>query len=214
MRTVLRYFMASVAVVLAVSGCSSGEGDDAAKGRRVEETCGAFAKSPPASTAFKSIAGTENVDEDRSEPDRVLKDLRAAALKPQSGKTLMEAIPFCSPKSARDGKDVFLLTFREALALPGRDAASEKVATFFASGELASASDLRASVYFTCRMKSPAHDILIAAELERAEENQVPQRDIRSDQVTVVNAAARKVAADLGCQNDTKLVTGTPRPAA
>ncbi|MFD7444139.1 hypothetical protein [Streptomyces sp. NPDC059909] len=213
MRSTLRMLMvpAAVVVLAASAGCSSGV-DDAAKGKSAEEICGAIAKNAPASTAFKAIAGEGNLEDTLAEPDRLLKDLRAAALEPQSGKTRMKGIPFCWPRSAKDGKGVFMLTFREALALPGRSADDEKVATFFATGEQASSSDYYASVYFKCRMKAPAHEILIDAELERADENEASEKSIRVHQITVANAAARKVAADLGCQNDTKLVSGVPTP--
>jgi hypothetical protein len=215
MRTALRMLMVPAVVVMAVTvGCSSnGGGGTEDQGKPPGEVCGAFAKDAPSSAALAAIAGKGNLTNRLSEPDEVLKALREAARTEQQGKERMKGIPFCWLQRAKDGKPVLHVTFREALALPSRDAADEAVATFFSTGELASSSVAFAPVYFKCRMKAPAHEILIAAELERSDENKAPEKDIRTNQMTVVNAAARKVAADLGCQNDTKLVTGQPRPA-
>lgn len=216
MRTKLRMVMVPAVVVMAMTaGCTSNsDGGDEAKGKPAGEVCGAFAADAPASAALKAIAGDGNFTSDLSEPDKVLDTLRAASRTEQSGKQRMQGISFCSLRPAKGGEKGLRIEFREALALPSRDAEDEAVATFFSTGELASSSDAFAPVYFKCRMKAPAHEIIIAAELERTGGDETSQKKIRANQITVANAAARKVAAVLGCQNDTKLVSGVPKPAA
>ncbi|MEE1752265.1 hypothetical protein [Streptomyces sp. SP18CS02] len=208
MPTMLRKFMAPLAAVLLAAGCSSGGGDDvAAEGRPADEICGAFAKDQPAAAAFEAIAGEGGLVDNLSEPERVVKELRAAALEPQSGKTRMKGVSFCWPRST-DGKGVFNITFREALAVP--ESADTDV-TRYTVGESATSSDLFASIYFTCRMKAPAHEIVIAAELERDDRNEAAEADVRARQITVLNAAARKVSGELGCGPETELGTGVPQ---
>lgn len=123
----------------------------------------------------------------------------------------MQGIPFCWLLPAKDGGADLRIEFREAGEVPERDARLK--VTYFSTGGMASSSDSLASVFFKCRMKAPAHEIVIAAQLRGPEGNKAPEKDIRANQITVANAAARKVAADLGCQNDTKLVAGVPKPS-
>ncbi|MEU1227057.1 hypothetical protein [Streptomyces sp. NPDC005828] len=66
-----------------------------------------------------------------------------------------------------------------------------------------------ATVYFTCRLEAPAHEIVLDAELERADGNGADHPGIRDEQITLANAAAAHVAAELGCAG-TGPVTGVP----
>ena len=63
-------------------------------------------------------------------------------------------------------------------------------------------------------MKAPAHEIIISAEFEGLRETEAASKDIRTNQITLANATARDVATDLRYQNNTKLVSGVPSPAA
>ncbi|MGW6395856.1 hypothetical protein ACWFR1_36360 [Streptomyces sp. NPDC055103] len=176
------------------------------------EICGGFAKDPAVASALEAIAGKgASLTSDGSEPDRVLTDLRTAARTPQSGKERMRGIPFCTLETAGDEKNVLSITLREALSVPASEASNELVTTY-TTGRLATSSDLHASVYFMCPMKAPAHEIVLNAELERADENDADHPGIRDEQITLANAAARHVAAALGC-GDTRLVTGVPAKA-
>ncbi|TQK44875.1 hypothetical protein FBY35_6408 [Streptomyces sp. SLBN-118] len=213
MRTMLRMLLMPVVAMAVTAGCSSdSDGGDRAQGKPAGEVCGAFAKDPTASAAIKAIAGEGNFRSNLSEPGKVLDTLREAARTEHSGKQRMQGIPFCWLLQANGGEADLRIEFREAAEVPERDARLK--VTYFSTGERASSSDSLASVYFKCRMKAPAHEIVIAAQLRGPEGNKAPDKDIRTHQTTVVNAAARKVAADLGCQNDTKLVSGAPKPAA
>jgi hypothetical protein len=212
MRTMLRLFLVPVVAMVVTAGCSSDSGGgEKAEGESANEVCGAFAKDAASSAALKVIAGGGNFTSDLSEPDKVLDTLREAARTEQSGKQRIQGIPFCWLLPAEGGEASVRIEFREASEVPEQDARLK--ATYFSTGERAWSSDSLASVYFKCRMKAPAHEVVIAAQLQPPDGNKASQKDIRTDQITVVNAAARKVAADLGCRNH-GLVAGVPKPAS
>ncbi|MER5207691.1 hypothetical protein [Streptomyces sp. NPDC002825] len=210
--TVHRIVLPVAALVLAATGCTQGTDDASAKGQAASEVCGAFAKEPRVASALEAVAGKGvRLTSDRSEPDRVVGELRKAARTPQSGKKRMRGIPFCTLEAAEDGKNVLSITLREALAVPGSDI-SKGFVTVYATGRLATSSDLYAAIYFTCRMPAPAHTIVLDAELERADENEADGPGIRDEQIVLANAAARHLAGELGCA-DTGLVEGVPAKA-
>ncbi|MFJ3585326.1 hypothetical protein ACIPPS_24300 [Streptomyces sp. NPDC090127] len=211
MRSAGRGLWLPVAVVLLVTTTACSGGEDAAEGRGevAAEVCDGFAGQPVVASALEAIAGQGvALSSSGAEPERVLRDLKAAGLKPQSGKSRTPGIPFCTLETAGDERNVLSLTFREALALPSGQAAADGV-TGYATGALATSSDSYAAIYFPCRMQPPAHEIVVAAELERADENGADHEGLRDDQITLVNAAARKVAAQLGCQ-DPRLPVSVP----
>lgn len=210
--TVHKIVFPVAALMLAATGCTTGTDDATAKGQSASEVCGGFAADPAVAAALEAIAGKgASLTSDGSEPDRVLTDLRTGARTPQGGKERMRGIPFCTLETAGDEKNVLSITLREALSVPASDASNEFVTTY-TTGRLATSSDLHASVYFTCRMKAPAHEIILNAELERADENDADHPGIRDEQITLANAAARHVAAALGCA-DARLVEGVPAKA-
>ncbi|UUN27152.1 hypothetical protein [Streptomyces sp. FIT100] len=211
--TLRRIVLPAVLVAMVTAGCSSGtDGGEEDRGLPADEVCGAFAKEPQPSSALKAIAGEGNFTSDLSEPEKVIGSLRDAARTDQGAKTRTQPIPFCWLLPAKGGEWDLQVTFREALSVPERDTRLQETVTYFTTGERASSSDSLASVFFACRMKDPAHEIFIQAQLEAPGVNEVPEKERRAHQVTVANAAARKVASDLGCQNDTKLVSGVPTP--
>ncbi|MFF8376897.1 hypothetical protein ACF07V_12275 [Streptomyces sp. NPDC015661] len=211
--TVHRIVLPVAALAMAATGCTTtGTDDAAAKGQAATEVCGGFAEEPRAASALDAIAGKGvRLTSDRSEPDRVVSELREAARTPQSGKQRMAGIPFCTLEAAEDGKNVLTVTVREALAVPGGDASKDLV-TAYSTGRLATSSDLFASIYFTCRLPAPAHEIVLDAELERADENEADHAGIRDEQIILANAAARHVADELGCTG-TGLAAGVPAKA-
>ncbi|MGW4853005.1 hypothetical protein ACWEPZ_17440 [Streptomyces sp. NPDC004288] len=210
--TVRRILLPAAALVLAATGCSTGGDEAASPGQAASEVCGGFARQPDAAAALEAIAGEgARLTSDPSEPARVLSELRKAARTPQSGKQRMKGVPFCVLETAGDEKNVLDITFREALAVPGTGGVKD-IATIYSTGRRATSSDLYASVYFTCALPAPAHTIVLDAELERADENEADHPGIREQQITLANAAARHVAAELGC-TDTELVDGLPRKA-
>ncbi|MER7624844.1 hypothetical protein [Streptomyces sp. NPDC126503] len=157
--------------------------------------------------ALAAIAGEGvSLSSDTVRPEKVITDLRKAARTWQRGKRWMNGVPFCELEQAQDGRRILDITFREALSVPTED---EKVHTAYSSGLRATSSDLFAAVYFSCRLKAPAHEIVIVAELQRPLDDPADHPGLRDDQVTLVNAAARRVAADLGC-TDTRLAAGAP----
>ncbi|MEX0170758.1 hypothetical protein [Streptomyces sp. LMG1-1-1.1] len=201
-----------MALGLTVTACSSGSDEEAAHGQSVSEVCGGFAAEPVEASALGAIAGKDaRLTSGGSEPDRVVSELRKAARTPQSGKQRMKGVPFCVLETAGNERNVLSITVREALAVPGNEGVKE-LATFYSTGRRASSSDLFASIYFRCRLAAPAHEIVLDAELERADENEADHAGIRDEQITLANAAARHVAARLGCA-DTGLVDGVPGKA-
>ncbi|KQX17280.1 hypothetical protein ASC82_03505 [Streptomyces sp. Root431] len=210
--TVRRVALPAVVLMMAAVGCTSGSDSATPKGQPASEVCGGFAADPTVAAALEAIAGKgASLTSDGSEPERVLTELREAARTPQGGKERMRGIPFCTLETAGDEKDVLSIVLREALAIPSSDS-SEEFVTSYSVGRLATSSDLFASLYFTCRTKAPAHEILLVAELDRADENEADHPGIRDEQITLANAAARHVAAALGCA-DARLVTGVPAKA-
>ncbi|WP_309057822.1 hypothetical protein [Streptomyces sp.] len=211
MRSSRAAIAAAVMVTSLLTGCSgAGDGGDRTaetKGRTAAEVCGGFAGEPSVAEALAAIAG-EGVpfSSDTVRPEKVITDLQKAARAPQSGKRWMDGVPFCELEQAHDGRRILDITVREALAVPAHDG---KVSTAYSSGLRATSSDLFAAVYFSCQLKAPAHEIIVVAELQRPLDHPADHPGIRDDQVTVVNAAARRVAADLGCA-DTRLAAGAP----
>ncbi|MET9435235.1 hypothetical protein [Streptomyces sp. NPDC006551] len=197
-------------VLVSVTACSANVDED--KGTNASEVCGGFAKGATSEAALEAVAGTDRFTSELSEPKKALEALREAALVDQSGKggkPRMQDLPYCWLLSAEDGKTALRVTFREELAVPERDARFGDSVTYFSSGARAYASDSLASVFFPCRMKAPAHEIVIATKLQGPEGSQKPQKDVRVQLITLANAAARHAATDLGCQ-DVRLATGVP----
>ncbi|MFI2350151.1 hypothetical protein ACH492_24480 [Streptomyces sp. NPDC019443] len=217
MRNMLSRLMvpAAVVVMAVTTGCSSDSGGgDRGQGKPADEVCGAFAKDDAASAALNAISGGGNFTSSLSEPEKVIVALREAARTQSSAQERAQSRHFCWLLPAEGGETDLIIDFREVTGVPQRDARLEDSVTYFSTGGLASSSDSLASVFFKCRMKAPAHEIVIAAQLRGPAGNNASKKGIRGNQITVANAAARKVAADLGCQNDTKLVSGVPKPAA
>ncbi|WP_329120033.1 hypothetical protein [Streptomyces sp. NBC_01353] len=197
---------------LSAAACSSGSDEGGDKGVVASEVCGGFAKGVPSGAALEVVMGAERFTSDLSEPDKALDALREAALIDQSsksGKPRMQGIPFCWLLSAEDGERALRVALREESGVPDRDARFGDSVTYFSTGGRAYASDSLASVFFTCRIKAPAHEIVIATKLEGPDGSGTPQKDARAHLITIANAAARHVAAELGCQ-DPRLVEGVP----
>lgn len=206
----------TVAALLLLSfpaaACSSGGEEAPVKGLAASEVCGGFAKEAPAETALKAVMGTERFTSDLSEPEKALEALRQAALIDQSAKAdkpRMKGVPFCWLLPAEGGEDSLRVEFHEELGVPERDPRFGGSVTYFRSGGRAYASDSLASVFFGCRMEAPAHEIVVAAKVEGPNGTRAPQEEVRVHLITLANAAARQIAADLGCQNS-GLATGVP----
>ncbi|MFD7326759.1 hypothetical protein ACFV9D_37700 [Streptomyces sp. NPDC059875] len=197
---------------LSATACSSGGDEGGGKGVVASEVCGGFAKGAPSEAALEAVMGAERFTGDLSEPEKALDALREAALIDQSSKTgkpRMQGVPFCWLLSAEDGKRALRVALREESGVPERDARFGESVTYFATGGRAYASDSTASVFFACRMKAPAHEIVIATKLEGPDGSGNPQKGARAHLITIANAAARHAAADLGCQ-DPRLAEGVP----
>ncbi|MFJ9829396.1 hypothetical protein ACIRSU_34210 [Streptomyces sp. NPDC101160] len=198
--------------LVSLTACSSGDGagpgghDTAAEGRSATEVCGGFAKSGPTLAALTALVGGDGLSDDRSEPEATLKALQEAdgKLSPQE---MASGSPFCRLRKAGDSESALDIVFREALVIPhSRD---DQTFRSFATGAEAESSNRYAKILFNCRTPGPARDLIVAAELERLNETSAGSQDTAVHQITVLNAAARAMAAKLGCQN-TELVDGVP----
>ncbi|MFJ3904097.1 hypothetical protein [Streptomyces sp. NPDC090025] len=209
---------ALVLVLLPVAACSGAGSDDAAEARAVAEVCGGFAEEGPAREALTALVGDAGdvgdlgdvgLVDDRSRPDDTLRALKEAdgTLSPSE---LANGSPFCRLRRAGEAESLLDITFREALTVPR--AGDEQTFRRFRTGASAESSSRYAKLFFPCRRPSEARELIVAAELERSGESVVKgDQDPAALQITVLNAAARVVAARLGC-GATGLVDGRPVP--
>lgn len=206
-----RHLMPALALVLlSVTACSGDGGDTAAKDRSAAEVCGGFAKSGPALTALTALVGGDGLSDDRSEPDATLKALKEADGKLATDE-LANGSAFCRLRKVGERESVLDINFREALIIPGTP--GDEIFRAFATGGEAKSSTRYAKILFNCRTPGSAKGLIVAAELERSNKISASDRDIAVHQITVLNAAARTVAARLGCE-DTNLVDGVPVEAS
>ncbi|MER5882870.1 hypothetical protein ABT160_03490 [Streptomyces sp. NPDC001941] len=196
-------------VALTVSGCSSSDGGkDTPAGATASQVCGGFAKDPAVGSALVAVVGEDRLLDDRSEAETTVRALRSSDGK-LTLKELGSGSPFCVLKNADDGEQALRIEFREAVTIDGtRDTATF---SYFSTGEMSLSSDRFAKLQFNCVMKSPTKKVIVTASLSREGNTAtVTAASLPVRQVTVLNAAARKMSTALGCTNDTKLVTGVP----
>ncbi|MEU6985593.1 hypothetical protein ABZ946_19515 [Streptomyces sp. NPDC046324] len=207
-RTVSAIMLLSLAAV----ACSSGGDEGPVAGATASEVCGGFAKDAPSEAALKAVMGTDRFTSSLSEPEKAIATLREAALGGRNSETVQpraQAVPFCWLLPAEGGKASLRVLLRPELEIPERDPRFGEGVTYFSSGGRAYASDSSASVFFRCRMDAPAQEIVVQARLEGPSGAKPSGEDARARVITLANAAARDVAADLGCE-DAGLSSGVP----
>ncbi|MFE7550656.1 hypothetical protein [Streptomyces gardneri] len=216
MRPVAIRFGAAVAVAALLTSCSGGDGGDGAeeaKGLTAAEVCGGFAKDATTAAALKAVLGSERFEDDRSNPDKALARLREDAAEPWADSYRPQAVRYCGLDPAEGGsKDLKI----EVGAVGKGPYLSPKLApkvTSYDSGLEAFTSSGLGSVYFSCRLKAPAHAIVVETTIWGPAG--VPDTDLeqRTRLITLANAAARDVSSKLGCQGD-GLATGVPAPVS
>jgi hypothetical protein len=207
MKSTARLVAITVALVAAISACSEEAGSTAGSGLKVEAVCDSFASDSTVAAALEEVSGTNTFTQDGSEPDKTLASLRAADGELESGET--SGSPFCRLQSSADGETILSVNFREALTVDKPDKEDEKHFTFYNTGESGLASDRTASLYFRCRMKEPNKSIIINGSLERENMVDATKKKLSRDHIILLNAAAHKVASELGCE-DSGLTNGTP----
>ncbi|MEU9705084.1 hypothetical protein [Streptomyces sp. NPDC047981] len=198
---------------LSAVACSSGSDDGSPAGATASEVCGGFAKDAPSTAVLKAVMDTDRFSSRLSEPEKAIESLRAAAREGRSsetGKPRAQAVPYCWLLPAEGGGEASLrVLLSPESGIPEHDPRFGDGVTYFSSGGRAYASDNSASVFFTCRMKAPAHEIVVRAGLEAPTGGKPGGDDPRVRVITLANAAARDVAAELGCEGS-GLSSGVP----
>ncbi|MFC9588238.1 hypothetical protein ACFTUC_00215 [Streptomyces sp. NPDC056944] len=203
---------AALAVAALLTSCSSGDGGDSAeapKGLTVAEACGGFAKDAAATTALNAVLGGDRFEDNLSKPEKALAGLRDAAAAPWADSYRPQAVTYCGLRPEAGGeKDLKI----EVGAVGKGPYLSPKLApkvTSYTTGLEAFTSSSLGSVYFSCRPEAAAHEIVVETTIWGPAG--VPETDLeqRTRLITLANAAAHQVSAELGCQGD-RLATGVP----
>ncbi|MFF9198623.1 hypothetical protein ACF09L_25750 [Streptomyces sp. NPDC014779] len=204
---------AAVALTAAavLAGCSGGGAEPAgSRTRAAAEVCGGFAEDAATAAALKGVMGAERYEEGASHPDRAVAELRELVRAGQENPARPQGHTYCRLRPATpDGQDLTLLVNGVAEA-PGQDPRLTAT-TWYASGARAFATHGHAKVYFPCRPKPSDRGIVIETEASAPDGTAETDPQRRTRLVTLANAAARHVAAELGC-TDTKLAVGVPAP--
>ncbi|WP_328944439.1 hypothetical protein OG259_25910 [Streptomyces sp. NBC_00250] len=215
MRSALgRIGVAAVAAALLTS-CSGGDGGDATKepeGLAAAEVCRGFAKDAAVTAALKTATDSERFHDglSASQPDKALDLLRDATRAPLSDSYRPQPRPYCKIWRVGDIDKDLKIELSPASKAPGMDPELLKKVTLYTSGALAYSSSGLGNVYFSCDLKEPAHDFVVETTIWGPAG--IPDADLeqRTRLITLANAAARQVSAELGCQGD-ELATGVPK---
>ncbi|MFV6028468.1 hypothetical protein [Streptomyces sp. NPDC056264] len=222
MRSALTRLGAAAAVAALLTSCSGGNdggaGTNEPSGLSASEVCrGGFAEDAAATAALEAVMGGGRFDDGlaKSEPDKALDELRKASPEQWAESYRPESRRYCWFWPAEDGgseKDL-QIQLSPAKSAPGLLPEHAKKVTSYASGLQAYASSGFSRVYFSCRMKSPAHEIVVETVVRGPAGIPDADPDQRTRLITLANAAARQVSKELDCEKD-GLATGMPSPTA
>ncbi len=214
MRSALAGIGAAVAVAALLTSCSGGDGEGtkAPEGLAAAEVCGGFAKDASTAAVLKAAMGSERFDDDLSNPDKALDRLRDAARDPQSDPQRPQTLKYCYLLPAGGGESLYI-QLGTAQGAPGLSPGLASRVTSYTTGLQAFSSSGLGRIYFSCRLKAPAHDIVVETVIWGPAG--VPETDLeqRTRLITLANAAAHQVSAELGCEKD-GLATSVPSPTA
>lgn len=191
-------------------GCSGEDAPAGAEGRAAAEVCDGFAQDPVTAGALQRLGGEDRFRADLSEPDKALTLLREASRAPLADAYRPQAVPYCWLLGAEDGEKTVRVELRPVKAAPPADPRRADEVTSYATGLRAYADDDLGKVFFACRLPAPAHPFVVETAVwgpDGATTDGGP--DSRARLITVANAAAGHVAAELGCA-DTGLAGGVP----
>ncbi|MFB7448614.1 hypothetical protein [Streptomyces sp. NPDC056194] len=211
MRSALARIGTAVAVAVVLTSCSGGDATEKPEGLAANAVCGGFAKDAEATAALKAATGSERFDDDLSKPQKALDGLRDATRAPLADSYRPLPVPYCWLLPAEGGEKTLKvdLSPTNIKKAPGLTPGHAKRVTSYASGLQAFSSSGLGFLYFPCDLKEPAHDFVV--EVQVWGPPGVPETDLaqRTRLITLANAAARKVSAELSCQGD-GLATGVP----
>jgi hypothetical protein len=194
-------------------GCSGAESDRGVakegEGLAAAQVCGGFAEGTAAESALEAALGAERLTDDPSDPRKALERLRDATRAPWADASRPQAVRYCHLRSATGGPNDLFIELNTAAKAPGLHPEHAKKVTSYSAGLLAYSSSGIGRLYFSCRLGEPARDLVIETAVWGPPG--VPDTDLtqRTRLITVANAAARKVAAEMGCAG-TGLVPGVP----
>ncbi|MFB7517983.1 hypothetical protein [Streptomyces sp. NPDC056144] len=215
MRPVLTRLGAVAVFAGVLVGCSGEDAPAGAEGRAAAEVCDGFAAAPAATEALRLLGGGERFRDDLSEPGKALTLLREASRAPLADAYRPQAQPYCwllAAERAEDAEKSVRVELRPVKAAPSADSRRADEVTAYASGLRAYADDDLGKVFFSCRLPAPAHPFVVETAVwgpDGATTDDGP--GTRTRLITLANAAAGHVAAELGCA-DTGLAEGVPVP--
>ncbi|MER5962485.1 hypothetical protein [Streptomyces sp. NPDC002057] len=202
---------AVLAVAALLTSCSSGDGggDTAPKGAAAAEVCEGFAGDAPAAAALRAVMGAERFTDDLSEPEEALDGLRDATRVPRADTYRPRPLTYCRLLPAEGGTTDLAVELGTAAKAPGLRPEHAGTVTSYTSGLQAFSSSGIGRLYFSCRLPAPAHGIVVETVVRGPAG--VPDGDLeqRTRLITLANAAARQVSAELGCAGD-GLAPGVP----
>ncbi|MFD5368275.1 hypothetical protein [Streptomyces sp. NPDC127103] len=222
MRSALTRLGAAAAVAALLTSCSGGNdggaGTNEPSGLSASEVCrGGFAEDAAATAALKAVMGGGRLYDGlaKSEPDKALEELRKASPEQWAESYRPQPRRYCWIWPAGDGgsdKDL-KIELSPAKSAPGLSPDHAKKVTSYASGLQAYASSGFSRIYFSCRMKAPAHEIVVETVVQGPAGIPDADPDQRTRLIALANAAARQVSKELGCEKD-GLAVGVPSPTA
>ncbi|MFE7582670.1 hypothetical protein ACFU5Y_14090 [Streptomyces gardneri] len=216
MRSALTRFGAAAAVAALLTGCSGGGGGEASKepeGLTAAEACGGFAKDAASTAALKAVLGGDRFEDNHSKPDKAVDRLREDAVAPWADSYRPLPVTYCGLRPVEGGQKDLKIEVGAVGKGPYLDSRLAKKVTSYASGRGAFSSSGLGHLYFSCRPEAAAHEIVVETTVWGPAG--VPETDLEQHTrlITLANAAARQVSAELGCEKD-GLATGVPSPTA
>ncbi|MEU2231836.1 hypothetical protein [Streptomyces vietnamensis] len=217
MRSALTGIGTALAVAAVLTGCGGGGGGATKEpeGLTAAEACGGFAEDVPVSAALKGVLGGDRFEDNLSKPEKAVERVREDAVAPRADSYRPQPVTYCGLQSAEEvsrNLKIEVVAAGKGPYGPGPKLA-ERV-TSYASGLAAFTSSGLGHVYFSCRLKEPAREVVVETTIWGPAG--VPDTDLeqRTRLITLANAAARQVSAKLGCQGEDGLATGVPARAA
>ncbi len=213
MRSALSGIAVAGALAAVLTGCSGGEATKEPEGLTAAEACGGFAKDAPAAAALEAVLGGERFEDDLSKPEKALDRLREDAAAPWADSYRPQPVRYCGLQAADEATQDVRIEVSAVGKGPYLGPELAKSVTSYATGVEAFSSSTLGKLYFTCRLKAPAHPIVVETAVRGPADVEETDLEQRTRLVTLANAAARDVSAKLGCEGD-GLVTGVPTRAA
>ncbi|MGW9435403.1 hypothetical protein [Streptomyces sp. NPDC055607] len=196
---------AAVAALALLTGCSGGDDDDggaAPQGLPAAGVCGGFAREAPVAAALEAAVGGGRFEDDLSKPDEALAGLRDAAAAPWADTYRPRPVRYCGLRPAGGGAEGVAIEVAAAGKGPYLGPELAPSVTSYRSGIEAFSSAGLAKLYFSCRLPAPARAIVVQTSVRGPAG--VPDADPEQPTrlITLANAAARHVSAELGCAGD------------